>query len=113
MMGKDGNVTFESLSLQELKKADTQHIDASGVVATCPLYLLDWEITAKANGTGVLIFRDGQAATSRVRMEIQVTKSSTLCQSYNWPRFFNQGLYLSFGGDVEHICIHYLLIPKM
>jgi len=106
-------VTFESLSLQELKKGRTEHIDADGIVSQRPLFLLDWEITAKVNGTGVLKFYDGTSPAAPLRMDIEVTKSSTLTQNYTWPRYFSQGLYLAFGGDLEHICIHYLLEPVL
>jgi len=106
-------VTFESLSIQELKKGRTEHIDTNRIVSQRPLFLLDWEITAKANGTGVLEFYDGTSPAGRLVMDIQVTRSSTLCQNYSWPRYFSQGLYLVFGGDVFHICIHYLLEPVM
>jgi len=110
---KNGNVTFETLTFQELKKGRTEHIDANRLVSTRPLFILDWEITAKANGTGVLQFYDGQSIASPLRMEIQVTRSSTLCQDYSWPRYFSQGLWLQFGGDVYHICLHYVLEPVM
>jgi len=110
---KSGNVTFETLTFQEIKKGRTEHITQDTVVSTRPLFILDWEITAKPNGTGVLRFYDGQSAGSTLIMDIQVTKSSTLCQNYSWPRYFGQGLYLAFGGDVFHICIHYVLEPVM
>ena len=113
MKEKNGNVTFETLSLQELKKARTEHIDIDSIVSQRPLFLLDWEITAKVNGTGVLKFYDGTSPGGRLIMDIEVTKSSTLTQNYTWPRYFSQGLYLAFGGDLEHICIHYLLQPVM
>lgn len=113
-MDKEGKLlSYETLSFQELKKGRVEHIDTSRVVCIGPVFLLDWEITAKANGTGVLKFYDGMSAADPLRMEIQVTKSSTLCQNYNWPRYFNRGLYLGFGGDVYHICIHYLMDPTL
>ena len=113
MKEKNENVTFETLTFQEIKKGRTEHITQDTLVSTRPLYILDWEITAKANGTGVLKFYDGPSAGSALLMEIQVTKSSTLCQNYTWPRYFSQGLYLGFGGDVYHICLHYILEPVM
>jgi len=109
----NGKVTFESLSIQELKKARVEHVDASRIVSQRPCFILDWEITAKVNGTGFVQFYNGHSLGAHMDMDISVTKDSTLCQDYTFPRYFSQGLYIVLGGDVKWICLHYLPEPVM
>ena len=106
-------VTFESLSHQELKKGRTEHVNTTRIVSQRPCFILDWEITAKVNGTGFVQFYDGHSPGVGIAMDISVTKDSSLCQDYTFPRYFSQGLYIVLGGDVKWICLHYLPEPVM
>jgi len=111
--GKNGNVTFESLSIQELKKARTERITATRQLITRPCFLLDWEITAKSNDRALVTLYDGTSIVGRLIIYISVPAKNTVCQNYTFPRYFSQGLHIVIAGDTESATFHYLPQPVM
>lgn len=104
-------VTFETLSLQELKKARTEYLTVTGLVIARPCFILDWEMSAKTNGTGIVTVYDGVSVGSPPRMAFRWVKDTTIVQNYTFPRYFSTGLYIVLGGDVLSVTVHYLPEP--
>lgn len=106
-------VTFESLSIQELKKARTERITATRQLIARPCFLLDWEITAKSNDRALVTLYDGTSIAGSLMIYISVPAKETLCQNYTFPRFFSQGLHIVIAGDTESATFHYLPEPVL
>jgi len=109
----DEKVTFESLSLQELKKARTERLTATRLLIARPCFLLDWEITAKSNDRAIVSIYDGTSIAGQLMIYVSVPVKQTLPQNYTFPRFFSQGLYIVIAGDTESVTVHYLPEPVM
>ncbi len=94
--------------LNVARKMERVRITKAGIVSTFPLYLFGVHLAANSSGATTNTLYHGTGTFGAVDLNLNTLQSTSF--SYSWlpPLFYENGLYLDVGSNLESAMFHFI-----
>lgn len=94
------------------KQADFKRVSADTLITKKPCYVFWAKLLSNSSGIGSAYLRDGHNTGGEILIELGAPTSDRDVNSYPWPVYFKQGLFIDVVSNVTSVQVLYMIEPK-
>jgi len=94
------------------KQADFKRVTADTLITKKPCYVFHAKLLSSSGGVGSAYLRDGVDTNGDIKIELGAPTSDLDVNSYPWPVYFKNGLFIDAVSNVTSVQVLYMIEPK-